>query len=59
MSKVELGYCPSCMKSNTDGVLRICAKCIERRDTKYEHTEEDVQEEIQKNIDKTIRRSVR
>ena len=57
-------YCPSCQKQYTDeeathsGPL-ICSSCVEARDKKIEHSEEDVQEEVKRQIDDTIRRSWR
>jgi len=57
-------YCPSCQKQYTDeetphsGPL-ICSDCVELRDKKIIHTEEDVQEVIKRQTDDTIRRSWR
>lgn len=58
--------CPSCGISrepeegeSTDFKFKLCDSCIEFRDGKKSHSEEDVQEQIQRDIDKTIRRSYR
>lgn len=50
MSSNLPGYCPSCMKEKDD--FGICEDCIERRDKKVEHSEEDIQKHMQKNLDK-------
>lgn len=44
------GYCPSCMKSQDR--IAICDDCVERRDRRINHSEEDIQKEIRKNLDK-------
>ena len=60
----KYSYCPSCQNQYTkeevthSGPL-ICSKCVELRDKKIIHTEEDVQEEIKRLIDDTIRKSWR
>lgn len=60
----KYSFCPSCQKQYTDAEVThngplVCSECVEKRDKKIEHTEEDVQEEIKRQIDNTIRRSYR
>lgn len=67
MSRLKrYSFCPSCQKTYDDHEIThnhygplICDECVEKREIKHNHSEEDVQDEVKRGIDQTIRRSYR
>ena len=54
MSKLKT-ICPSCFREYKEYQgfpTLLCIDCVETRDTKMEHTEEDVQEEMKRQLDR-------